>query len=207
MWRPVNFPLDPTLAERFCLVVRGVIHTVGEKLHRDPAKIPFILLVQARLHRTIARFNALFHRYKAGTLRPPRRRPPRPELPPTARGAEIPPDEPPRPRRENLPAGLAMRRLVPEVGMFGAQLEDMLRHDKEMAAFLEAAPQAKRLIRPLLRLLHVTDPPPTIRLPPRAPRPASASRPPRERKPRPPSRARELRTLFPGYGLTVKNCR
>jgi hypothetical protein len=72
-----------------------------------------------------------------------------------------------------------MLRLVPEAAAFGSQLHHLL-NDPEMAALVEAAPQMKRLLRPLCRGLGV-DIPASLH-PPRIPRPRS----PQPRSPRPP---------------------
>jgi hypothetical protein len=59
-------------------------------------------------------------------------------------------------------------------------------NDPEFLAFLAAAPQAGRILRPMCHMLGITDLDAHIRLPPRPtkPRPATirAPRPPRERR-------------------------
>ena len=103
--------------------------------------------------------------------------------------------------------------MVPETAGAGRpELEHMLLHHPDLPAFLAAAPQAARLLRPICRLLQV-DLPPILQLPPRpkpAPRPKAARPDPAAGAapgPDQASRAEELRLLFPGYRLTLKGCR
>jgi hypothetical protein len=114
------------------------------------------MLLHSRLTRLAQRFAALAARAEAGTLRPPRRR---------SRNKS-----PPRERQPRLPQNFAwLIRLVPEAACFGSQLQHLL-SQPEMAALLETAPQAGRLLRPLCRMLAIPVPP-ALRLPPRPPPP------------------------------------
>jgi len=139
-----------------------------------PARLPKLNdevwgLVWNRLGRLAARFQRLFDRWRTNTL------PARP-LPRATRPA--PATAPQHPR---LPRQIGwLNQRIPESAPPSGQLEAAL-HDPDMRAFVEAAPQAGRLLRPLCRALGVALPE-WLRLPPR-PRPPRAPRPPRPRRP------------------------
>lgn len=159
----------PAVAQTFTTIVEWLRRAAMARLAGEPARLPLMLLLWGRLRRLVARFAALAIRAEAGRGAPrPRPTRPRPvERPPPA-GA------PPKPR-ERLPEGFGwLVRLVPEARSFGSQLEHLLRQP-EMAALLESAPQAGRLLRPLCRMLGVRPEPP-LALPRRPPRPARPRR-------------------------------
>jgi len=127
---------------------------------------PLVVLIWTRLRRIAAQVAALAARIAAGRQRRyPVRRPVRPA--------------PRRPAERKLPHGPAwLLRLVPQASGYGSQLQHLLA-EPEMAALIEAAPQMRRLLRPLCRMLGVR-PPPAPRPPPPAP---AAVRPPAVRPP------------------------
>jgi len=116
-------------------------------------------LLCARLARIATRVQALFDRWRAGTLPTPRpSRPGRPYTPSTA------------PRLPATRAWVVVQ--IPGSANFATQLEALLA-DPEFPPFLAAAPQVGRLLRPLCRMLGTPLPLP-LALPKRpcAPRPA-----------------------------------
>jgi hypothetical protein len=128
-------------------------------------------------------FTRIATRVAAGTYSPRRRSgPPKPSV------------QRKSPGKRKLPQGFAwLRKLVPEVGVLGSQLQIVLA-DPEIAAVIAAAPASlRRPIRSLCRMLG-TDPPPILALPPR-PRPKKPAREkarkrPAEQRPKAPTRVR-----------------
>ena len=117
-----------------------------------------------RLGRLAARFAALFARWQANTLPIPRARTPRPSTP---RPSTPPPSSPSNYQR--LPASRGCINLrIPEAAPCGGMIHILLQ-EPELPRFLAAAPQAGRLLRPLLRALGL-DAPDCLKLPPRPPR-------------------------------------
>ncbi len=126
-----------------------------------------------RLARLASRFETLFNRWRSNTL--PKPRPPRSRA---AARAETPVQAPPPalPRAQGW-----VNRRIPEAAPPAGQFDALL-HDPQTRAFVQAAPQAGRLLRPLCRALGIKQPGwlrlPKPRCPPRpapraAPRPAS----------------------------------
>ncbi len=154
-------------AERFARLIDGLCRAVAARSGRGLAG-PLIVLIWSRLRRIAARFALLAGRIRDGRLAAPaaRRR---------HRAAPRPPA--PRPR---LPRGVAwLVRLVPEAAASGAQLQHLLA-DPEMAALIAAAaPQMRRILGPLCRMLKIRPPPGPLTPSPRPrapapPRPASS---------------------------------
>ena len=123
-----------------------------------------------RLARLAARFAALHARWQANTL--PKPRPPRARYRPPAASAATPALRLPR------AFGWANRR-IPEAAPPSGRLEALL-HDPQAATFVQAAPQAGRLLRPLCQALGLALPA-WLRRPAR-PKPAR-SRPPKPPRP------------------------
>jgi hypothetical protein len=127
-----------------------------------PLPEPVWTLLWRRLGRLAERFTTLYARWQSNTL--PRRRPPRPGRVPSATAT-------PRPR---LPAANGwVNHRIPESAPPSGLLDALLRQQEpELRAFLAAAPQAGRLLRPLCRALGIVQPA-WLRLParPRRPRP------------------------------------
>ena len=146
-------------AGRFASVIdalRYLVWTFG----RSPEQA-WIGMAVNRLTRAGRRWAALFARYQAGTLRPPR----------TRTGPRVR-----RRRRRRLrgsprrarPGGC--RRCCPEGGKLDVRclagaLRQAVETDPETMAFLAAAPQAGRILRPLLRMLTGAPLPAVLRLP------------------------------------------
>ncbi len=142
---------------------------------RPPPRLPALpqpvwALFQQRLSRLANRFQALFDRWQSNTLPTPRA--PRPGR--TRRPAPHP--TPRLPRAD----GWAGRRL-PGAGPPASFLISLLQNPQTQS-FVQAAPQAGRLLRPLCRALGQPQPD-WLKLPPR-PRPPRAARPRAPRQPR-----------------------
>ena len=101
-------------------------------------------LLYYRLNRMAARFTALFHRWRTGTLPAPR---------PTQTGRPYTP----RPVLR-LPSACGwVNHRIPASAACTGQLEALL-HDPELPEFLAAAPQAGRILRPLCHALGLPEP-------------------------------------------------
>ena len=146
----------PALPDRFAYMIGGLCHYLGAIFTRDRSAGPLTLAIHRRLRRLQARFAALVAQVAAGT---------RPAIranggPRAARAA------PPR----LLPNGFGwLCRLMPEGNVYASYLEDQMRTDAELAALLAVAPQAGRMLRPVLWMMG-RPVPEMLRLPPCAPR-------------------------------------
>ncbi len=150
-------PIFTDLARRFALVIDGLCGATAARIAADRSAGPLLILIVGRLRRLAARFAALAARAQAGTL-------PRLRRPESGR-------RPPRGRQPRLPEGFAwLIRLVPQAAGYAGQVQALL-SDPQMAALLEAAPQAGRVLRPLCRMLAL---PPDAAPPP--PPPIQAAR-------------------------------
>ncbi len=184
-------PLDP--ADRLALIIDGLCRSVAARIAGRRLAGPLIILIWTRLRRIGRDFAGLAARIRAGrTVRRSAtgRRPARPRGP---RG----------PRR--LPQGFAwLLPLVPEAAAgYGSQLRHLLA-EPEMAALIAAAPQARRILRPLCRMLGVRLPPgPAPKdAAPAAPDPPATAEPigpppPSSAPPRPPPRIKRRTGLPP----------
>ncbi len=160
----------PELSQRLTLIVDLLRRHLAAHASRDRAFGPLLLILWNRLSRTLARVAAIAQRHHAGTLRKPRTRSRRP-APAPASGDPLPRKPPPR---DPLPRARAwLLRRVPLCVSYGEYLR-LLLEEPEMAAFIEAAPQLRPLLRPLWRMLRAEPPPALLRNP----------APPRPRKPR-----------------------
>ena len=155
-----------TIATLFSAILLGMRAALAPHVDRDPARTPFLLLAWTRLGRAATRFQSLFTRWQSGTLPAPIK--PRAGQPRAARA------------RPYFPAGRAWLAGSTDHHVRGraSQLEHLLAHP-DMLAFLAAAPQAGRILRPLCHMLGI-DPPAMLRLPPRPvcvrPKPPRAAR-------------------------------
>ena len=146
-------------------ILRGILSVLGMwKLDLTLQRPAYHLVT-----RTFLRIERLLVRYRAGRLwrRSPRVGEPGKRACEAARGPALP-------RKFAWLVEAGKHQAV----CYGLQLQHLLR-DPEMVALLEAAPQAKRILRPLLRALAV-DLPWTV-TPPRPPKP----RKPRQPRPKP----------------------
>ena len=168
-----------TLATRFRAIL-AILRTAVAPLavFEHPRTAIFVLLVN-RIGRMANRFDALFSKWQAGTLPKPR---------PSRAGQSRRPCQ-----RLRLPGRRAWRLHVTEhVRLAAAACGGQLQHQfatPDFDKFLQAAPQAGRILRPLCHMLGI-DPPTPLRLPkrprPARPRPAPAQASPLRPQPTPP---------------------
>jgi hypothetical protein len=140
-----------TLADTFALYFTGLRAALATTMSMPKDHIAFLEMVWRYVLGLSGRLDRLVARWKNGTL--PRPTAPRPGR---ARKAHAPP-------AFRLPRGrkwLIRRMPGTGIGAFGGQLEYLLANDAELAAFLEAAPQARRLLGPVCRMFGVTMPAP-----------------------------------------------
>jgi hypothetical protein len=156
------------------------------------AVAPLYFLLERYFTATLRRFATLHARFLAGTLATAPRK--RLTTKPTDEGATA--DQPKTVRRASaIPPGPV---LLQEFGVRMFSNLYALLEDPEMRAFLAAAPQAGRILRPLWRKLSPEAALPEIlRLPPRPPRPRKppSPKPPRPEKPAPGSGPPRLRRV------------
>jgi hypothetical protein len=168
------------------------------------------VLFANRMARTARLLQAMVAAYQAGTLKPPRTRKPAGTAPATSAAPPEAADSTARPADPTpapaapvptlaLPRGRGwLGRLVPRVGHVSGGLNQLMA-EPQFLAFLEAAPQAGRLLRPLYWMIGVK-PPPMLQ-PPKRQRPSdpaatpAASSPPAT-KGRRQSYAQRLRLLL-----------
>ena len=110
---------------------------------------PLVVLIWGRVRTAAAQIEATLARMQAGQLRRyPDRRPPSPPAAPRR-----------RPQHSRLPRTFAwLVVLIPETAGSAAQLQTLLT-GPDIPALLEAAPQLRRHLRPLCRMLGVRLPP------------------------------------------------
>ena len=182
------YPPEPALAtDRFTMIVSALVGYIRTKA--KPGTLwSQVYLAAARVTRLQRRFERLVVRYRAGTLLPPRPRAPRPEtevpekaVPETEAQAETEA----KPEKQVRPASLLPRHhgwlcaMVPLwAAGYGGKILYLLDHP-EMRELIAAAPQAGRLLRPLLWMTGRYTPA-FLALPKRvrAPRKKDPSRPP-----------------------------
>ena len=138
------------------------------------------VLLYHRLNRLAARFTALFARWQTNTLPSPRTY------------TALPYTQHPTPRLPTTHGWVNHR--IPESAPCTGQLDALL-HDPELPKFLAAAPQAGRLLRPLVRALGLPEPD-WLKLPSRPkpvrPSPAQPAQPDPGHDARPPTPDRPL---------------
>ena len=152
-----------TLATLLTAVLKGMRLALGPYV--NAAQTPVLRLAYDRIGRAATRFHSLFTRWQTNTLPTPRTRP--------AQSRQRAP-------KPYFPAGRAWLAGSTDHHVRGhaSQLEHLLNHP-DMPAFLTAAPQAGRILRPLCHMLGIHMPPPLL-LSPRPPRgePEGGSPPP-----------------------------
>ena len=136
---------------------------VAKSQPNQPATLPSEtwLLLTHRLARIAQRFRALFARWQAGTLPAPR---------PSRAGT--PSNRHPETRLPSTRGWIGAR--ISAAAPCAGTIEYLLHNTPQMRDFVQAAPQAGRLLRPLCRMLGLIAPD-YLRLPPRLPRPKPAT--------------------------------
>jgi len=200
-----------TATDRFAAILDALCRSVAASSGMTG---PLIVLIWSRLRRVEARFAAAAARVGSGVRPAGMRHAARIAAEPgdtacggtacggTACGGTVgAPSRPAAsPARRRLPGGFGwLVRLAPETTCHGSQLQHLL-SDPEMTALLAAAPQIRRLLRPLCRMLAVAPPPE----PPGTPEPAARTIAPGDANPigspttTAPSRARRRRATSEG---------
>ena len=159
-------PAPDAITERLRWILRGLRSVLGMwGLDNAVAGLAY-----RRCGEIFGRIERMLARFRAGTLRLGTQRSPR-QTPYAHRAA----------RAAGLPRRFGWLVLAGkhQAAGYGSQLQHLLA-EPDMAAMLEVAPQARRVLRPLLRALAV-ELPWTVTSPP----------PPRPRKPRPPRQTPE----------------
>jgi hypothetical protein len=147
----------------FATILIGLRALLAARAATDRTLTALLVLVWSRLSRLQTRLERLIAHWRAGTLPTPR---------PSRAGQPRKPT--PKPTLPTAPAWL-VARVGYTAAVFGSQLQHAL-SDPDLAAFLAAAPQANRLLRPLCRMLGI-EPPIKLRRTPRPMRPAPPPRP------------------------------
>ena len=155
------------LAGRFTWFIEGLCKAIGINAHKRRVDAVLVLEVWNRIRRLSERFLAVLARVQSGRL--PRKITPHPNPPRRApsRQRDGNPDQGGRERETSrdmtappvrLPREFGwIRSLLPETAQCVGVLSYLLR-DPEMAALLEKAPEAGRMLRPLCHLLGVRPP-------------------------------------------------
>ena len=145
---------------------------------------PVWTLLWFRLERLANRLTRLYDRWQTNTLPKPRKTTQRPKTAQRPTPPQIPelpaPGMPLVAAPTRLPQGRGwVTRRIPEAGPSAGQLHDLLQQPS-IQDFVQAAPQAGRLLRPLCHALGV-DQPAWLKRPPR-PRTPRKPRPPKPRR-------------------------
>ena len=168
-------PCPTGLMERFGAFIGRVKQAVADGSGRNKALMgPITILLWNYLSRLLRRLTAIQAQFAAGTLPAPR-----PAGTASRRVAEG--EAPERPSRPRIPSGHVF------MPYHVAHLHHAMRElfaDPEMLALLEAAPQARRLLRPLWRRMTADPLPEILRLPKRKRRSRPKPPPPPEPRPR-----------------------
>ena len=187
------------LKDLFALYFHGLKAAVAPTLSMPKERFAFVAAVWHYIFRLSGRLDRLITRWKNGTL--PKPRPPQP-----ARTRTAPRGKP----AFRLPGGhMWLIRGIQGTAFAGSQLAHLIATSAELHAFLEAAPQGRRLLNPLCHALGIDfdrptgvllpkptaepkpQPEPNASPPPEPVRPAqcappSTDTPPTERPPNPP---------------------
>jgi hypothetical protein len=174
---------NPTLSEALAIIINGLCAAMQRQSEDDPSIIRICIRLWTSLLHLTKRYNRLVTLWYEGRLKPYRPREYRPRTkwpdPPKKPGEDHKP-------RDTLPSAFGwIVKYVPLAALYRDQLRELLA-DPEMIAFLTAAPQAGRLLRPLCRTLGV---PLTAELLPK-PKPNPATTPPGDAPPADPQPAR-----------------
>ena len=135
----------------FSNILTDLQKVIAAHAARNRALTVLLVAVWGRIARVRTRLERLVALWRAGKL-------------PKARAPRVldAPGAPSETKKQSFPTsrGWLTRKLGYEVAAFGSQLRHLLT-DEECVAFLEAVPQARRILRPLLRMLSI-DPLPEV---------------------------------------------
>jgi len=186
-----------TLPETFTLLLSVLRNIIAPVAAKDRARTDFLVYVYGRITRIGRRFQRLYARWKNGALPKPETRTPRTApLSPAPRPTLLRSGMPIVP----LPTGrMWLIREIQQTAATRSQLQHWLANTPELAEFLAAAPQARRILNPLCHMLglklgtFIPGPPPKPR-----PRPQAAPEPPPKPPPSPDHRLLRAQHMF-GY--------
>ena len=163
------------LQDWFSLYFHGLKAAVAPTLSMPKERFAFVASVWHAIFRLSGRIDRLITRWKNGTL--PKPRPSRPRAPQPGRTGATPQGKP----AFRLPGGhMWLIRGIQGTAFAGSQLAHLIATSAELHEFLEAAPQARRLLNPLCRALGIDFDRPTgvvLPKPVREPAPRSTSEP------------------------------
>jgi HAMP domain-containing protein len=130
----------PDLARRLRLILTTLAAIIARRFLREPRLAALIVPLWRRLNRATRRFERLMARLAAGTLRKPHH---------SGRGG-------PHRGADALPTGRGwlVRALGPEAAACATQLQALLA-EPAAAELLALAPTARRILRPLARMLAI----------------------------------------------------
>ena len=178
--------MNMPLASVFHVLVAGLRGVIAPVASRDKARAAFFMFIWNRIGQAAHRFEKLVARWKNGTLPKPRLRAARPaKADPPAR----------KPRPFAIPRGRAwLQRALNDYEVDGCRVINGCRSQflhvlasPELREFLQAAPQARRILNPFCRMLGMNlDAPYGVPLPPAPPEPAPRRPARRSRPPAPP---------------------
>ena len=159
----MGFNAAHTLTDRFTWLFEGLCRVIGLETQRQRVDAALAWAIWTRVRVLGDRLIALAERVRAGRMA--RRRGPKATTPhpnPSPQGGRELAAEAATRASDSLAAMLPgvfgwLGRMVPEAARYAGALQYMLR-DPEMAALVEEAPQAWRLLRPLCHLLGVRPP-------------------------------------------------
>jgi len=145
---PIPAPVQafaPDFARRFSAIMAALAALVARRFLREPRLALLIVPLWNRLNRTTRRFERLMAHLAAGTL-------PKPRAPGRSGGRR----SAPHPSAIVLPTGRAwlIRDLGSEAAGYASQLQALLA-EAAAAAILALVPAAKRLLKPVERLLGI----------------------------------------------------
>ena len=164
-----------SLAESFSIYFHGLRAAVATPRSSAKERLAFVSFVWAYLMALSGRIDRLISRWRNGTL-------PRPRAPRPARKADKPRPAPAfrLPRRH-----MWLVRDIPATIAFASQLRHLIATDPQLHEFLKAAPQGRRLLNPLCRMLGIDfDKPYGVPLVIPAANPEPSGTPPPETPPR-----------------------
>jgi hypothetical protein len=177
-----RLPVPHNLSDRLCWWLKLVSQTIaGHWRKNSNLREPMVRLLTLRIVTLVEKLRKLEQAWRTGTLKPSRKRRPRPGKAPRAGGVS---------KWAALPSRHGwLPMAIPDCGWYGGGDLLAFLKEAETRAFVAAVPQAARHLRPLCALFTTSKYfPDYLQLPPRPPRPH------RKRARRPPDTPRTPRT-------------
>lgn len=137
----------------FTLILAGLRAVIAVAAARDRTQAAFWVALHTRIGRMGQRLERLIARWRAGTLPAPR----------ASRAGEACASRALPALRFPTSKGWVRARLGYDISGYASQLQHQL-NDAECQAFLAACPAARRILRPLLRMISPDPPPQMIRV-------------------------------------------